>query len=200
MRLLLFVAALLLALPLGAAEGLPDSLVLVAKPELRDPVYGKTVLVVTAFGREQHLGFIVNRPTPLTLARLFPEHAPSKEVTDPVFLGGPFDTQAIFALVAQSENPGGQSIELMPGLFVAVDAPTVDEIIETHPHDARFLAGLVVWRPGELAHEIDLGAWIVLDADPELALRNPEGLWEELVGRYGQGKNLLRTRLSAPAR
>ena len=44
-----------------------------------------------------------------------------------------------------------------------------------------FVAGLVAWRAGELQDEIKRGAWFVLDADPSLVLRKPEGLWEELV-------------------
>jgi putative transcriptional regulator len=188
-----FAALLAWALTAGAAD-LAHSLVLVAAPELKDPIYGGTVLVVKPFGRDQHLGFIVNRPTDLTLGRMFPDHAPSQKVPDPVFLGGPVDASALFALVAQADNPGGGSIEIMPGLFAAHDAAVVDAIIEQHPQDARFVAGLVVWRPGELKHEIDIGAWQLMDADPALAMRDPQGLWEELVQRSERPRNnLLRT-------
>lgn len=38
-------------------------------------------------------------------------------------------------------------------------------------------------RPGELRTEVERGIWYVLAADPALALRKPEGLWEELVNR-----------------
>jgi putative transcriptional regulator len=188
-----FAALLAWAFTAGAAD-LAHSLVLVAAPELKDPIYGGTVLVVKPFGRDQHLGFIVNRPTDLTLGRMFPDHAPSQKVPDPVFLGGPVDASALFALVAQADNPGGGSIEIMPGLFAAHDAAVVDAIIEQHPQDARFVAGLVVWRPGELKHEIDIGAWQLMDADPALAMRDPQGLWEELVQRSERPRNnLLRT-------
>jgi putative transcriptional regulator len=188
-----FAALLAWAFAAGAAD-LAHSLVLVAAPELKDPIYGGTVLVVKPFGRDQHLGFIVNRPTDLTLGRMFPDHAPSQKVPDPVFLGGPVDASALFALVAQADNPGGGSIEIMPGLFAAHDAAVVDAIIEQHPQDARFVAGLVVWRPGELKHEIDIGAWQLMDADPALAMRDPQGLWEELVQRSERPRNnLLRT-------
>jgi putative transcriptional regulator len=177
----------------AAAADLSRSLVLVASPDLKDPIYGHTVLVVKPFGRDQHLGFIVNRPTNMTLGKMFPDHGPSQKVPDPVFLGGPVDASLLFALVAQADNPGGSSIEIMPGLFAVHDAAVVDQIIEAHPHDARFLAGLVVWRPGELKREIDIGAWQLMDADPRLALRDPQGLWEELVQRSERPRNLLRT-------
>jgi putative transcriptional regulator len=179
---------------LAGSEELSRPLVLVAAPELRDPIYGRSVLVVKPFGREQHLGFIVNRPTDLTLGKIFPEHEPSRKVADPVFLGGPVDATAIFALVERQDNPGGNSIEIMPGLFAAHDATVVDTIIEANPDNARFLAGLVIWRPGELRRELDMGAWQTMDADPHVAVRDPQGLWEDLVQRSARPRNLLRTR------
>jgi putative transcriptional regulator len=187
-RLAAFLALLLACMPLSAEPELSRSLALVAKPELHDPLYGKAVLVVAPFGNDQHVGFIVNRPTDLTLGKIFPDHGPSQKVLDPVFLGGPVDASAIFALVPQAENPGGKSVQIMPGLFAVIDAPTVDKIIETHPEDARFVAGLVVWRPGELRREVELGAWHVMESDPGLATREPEGLWEELVQRVPNGR------------
>jgi putative transcriptional regulator len=189
----LLFALFLVRVPAAGSAEVSSPLVLVATPELRDPIYGRSVLVVKPFGREQHLGFIVNRPTDLTLGKLFPEHGPSQKVVDPVFLGGPVEASAIFALVEQADNPGGDSIEIMPGLFAAHDAAVVDRIIEADPDHARFFAGLVLWRPGELRRELDMGAWQTMDADPHIALRDPEGLWQELVQRSGQPRNLLRT-------
>src|SRR5262245_12769712 len=76
--------------------------VLVAKPALRDRLYGATVLVVRPIGNG-HFGFIVNKPTQVTLSKLFPDHAPSRKVTEPVFLGGPVNTEVLFVLVRRDE-------------------------------------------------------------------------------------------------
>jgi putative AlgH/UPF0301 family transcriptional regulator len=84
--------------PLAGAGPLYDSLVLVAKPQLNHPLYARTVLVVTAFGASQHLGFIVNRPGPFTLGRMFPGHAPSQKIVGPVFFGGPVELRVTRAL------------------------------------------------------------------------------------------------------
>jgi putative transcriptional regulator len=186
-------AALLAGSSLSGAQELSEPLILVAAPELQDPIYGRSVLVVKPFGAGQHLGFIVNRPTDFTLGKIFPEHAPSQKVADPVFLGGPVEASVIFALVARPDSPGGESIEIMPGLFAAHEATVVDKIIEANPGNARFVAGLVLWRPGELRREIQIGAWQVAHSDPALAMRDPKGLWEELVQRSQRARNLLRT-------
>jgi putative transcriptional regulator len=174
------------------AADLSRAAILVAKPELRDQLYGSTILVVVPVGGDRHVGFIVNRPTPVTLGNAFPEDGPAQKVVDPVYIGGPYEAQAIFALVKRPDSPGGVSLELMPGLFAAFDVDTVDRIIRSEPEHARFVAGLVAWSEGELRDEVERGAWYVLEPDPEVALRKPtEGLWEELLRRSQTSANAI---------
>ena len=183
-RTLVCAFAFLLGLSAPAlAEQVSEPVILVAKPELRDPLYGSSILVVTPLGGDQHVGFIVNQPSTTRLGTVFPGHGPSQKVVDPVYLGGPMGSQLIFAMVQRPDSPGGKSLPIMPGLFVAFDAEVVDRIIESEAHHARFMAGLVTWQPGELHAEIEAGAWYVLSPDPALVMRKPEGLWEELVRR-----------------
>lgn len=183
MLLTLLAAAMLWANP-GRATDLGKPMILVAKRQMHDRMYGATVLVVRPIGNEQHVGFIINRPSKMTLGQLFPQHEPSKKVLDPVYVGGPFSAEAIFALVNTPQNPGGHSVRLMPNLFAVFDGSIVDRIIETEPAKARFVAGLVAWKPGELRDEMRRGAWHVLPADLTVALRKKtDGLWEELVLR-----------------
>ena len=172
---------------LGADVDAP--LILVANPSLGGPVYGHTVLVVAPLGGDQHLGFIVNRPSDMTLGKLFPEHGPSQKVIDPVYVGGPLRPELIFALVQRRESPGGNSLQLMPGLYAAYETAIVDRIIESEPQHARFVAGAVAWRAGELREEVERGAWIVLDADAATVMSRPDGLWEELVRRWHSRAN-----------
>lgn len=178
---LLALALAWLAAPPALASG--EAMVLVARPQLQHPVYARSVLVVAPFGAAQHYGFIVNRPTALRLAQMFPQHAPSRAVTDPVFLGGPVYTGFVFALVEGEPSPGRGCLRMMPGLHAVFAGRAVDQIIESRADAARFVTGVVVWRPGELAREIAGGAWYVLRADASLVSREPGGLWEELVRR-----------------
>lgn len=185
-----FLLGLMLSAPaLVYAADISQPHVLVARPELRDELFGSSIIVVKPLGGDQHVGFIINRPTPVTLGKVFPDHGPSQKVVEPVYLGGPYETQAIFALVQQPDSPSADALEVLPGLFAAIDAATVDRIIESESDHARFVVGLVIWRAGELRYEVTQGAWYVLDADPTLAVRKPEGLWEELVRRQRVRRN-----------
>ena len=182
------VALLLLAAACAARAQDPGKpLLLVASPDLRGLYSHTALLVVPVEGR--HIGFILNRATGVKLATLFPEHAPSAKVADPVYFGGPEMPGAIFAVVPR--DPGQPSLRLSGELFVSAQAQVVDRIIEQTPNDARYFAGFVGWNPGELAKEIEAGFWYVTDADPALVFRKDSGgMWEELVER-------LRSRIEA---
>ena len=105
-------------------------------------------------------------------------------MVDPIYLGGPVDSEVIFALESRSDSPGKGSIQLMPGLFAAINEKAVSRAMASDPEHARFLAGLVVWKPGELEQEIKQGLWYVLEPDPSVVLRkSTDGLWEELARR-----------------
>jgi len=190
-RALLLVMLLAAAAAVQAAD-LSKPLVLVAVPELHDAVYGRTVIIVAPLGGDQHIGFIVNRPSDVTLGKIFPEDGPSQKVRDPVYLGGPYEPGLVFALVERAKNPGGKSLELMPGLYAAADAATVDTIIKGDAAKARFVAGLVAWRPGELQEEIERRVWYVLEPDAHVVLRKPaDSLWEDLVRRSQAAANAI---------
>jgi putative transcriptional regulator len=157
---------------------------LVATPRLIDADYRAAVLLAVPTEDSRHVGVIINRPTGRSLYSLFPGHAPSKLVRDPVYFGGPMLRQAVFAVVHADQAPGPGSIRMMKELFLATQGSVVDHIIERTPNEARYYVGYVAWRPGELRREIDRGLWYVLEADPDLVFRKDPGrLWEELMRR-----------------
>jgi putative transcriptional regulator len=171
---------------------LAKAAVLVAKRDLRDRLYTSTVLLVRPLGGDRHVGVIINKPTQMTLGKLFPNHPPSQKVVDPVFLGGPIGSEVIFALVQRKESPGSRSLRITPELYLATDSRVVDKIIETGTADARFFAGVVLWNQGELGEEIKRGLWFVQEPTSEICLRRKtDTLWEELVGRLERKANTI---------
>jgi putative transcriptional regulator len=179
-------AFLLLLFAAGAAcaADLERPLLLVASPSLQG-AYSRTALLVFPM-RGQHAGFILNRSTDVKLATVFPDHAPSAKVVDPIYFGGPEMMDSLFAMVRK--NPGSGSVQVLGDLFVTAEAETVDRIIEQTPNDARYFAGFVGWKPGELAKEIESGYWYVDDLDTAQVFRkDPGAMWEELVKRLGNG-------------
>jgi putative transcriptional regulator len=167
------------AQPLRAQTDEP--VLLVATPEMRG-LYGHTVLVAVPAGDDRHLGFIINRPTSRSMANLFPEHMPSREVKAPVYLGGPERAETIFAVVPDNQAPHDSVFPFLPGLSVLADVKAIDAVIERTPNAARYYLGFVAWKPGELKEELEKGFWYIMKPEPTLLFRErPEDMWKELL-------------------
>lgn len=190
LRILIAMLCWLLAMVVAArahAQDLDKPVLVVATERLDgDRSFRRTVMLAVPMG-ELHVGVILNRPTQVKMGELYPEHGPSKNVTDPVYFGGPSNVDAIFAMVKADVSPGPGSLQLMAGLWLVSHASAIDHLIETKPNDARYYVGTVVWRPGELAKEIGGGLVVVKPADPEkLFLRDTSGLHEDLAPKKGR--------------
>lgn len=132
-------------------------------------MYGATVLVVAPLGGDQHVGFIVNRPTEVTLGKLFPSDGPAQKLVDPVYLGGPVSTEFIFALVQRADSASAQAVELAPGLYAAVDAKTVDHIIRSEADHARFVMCLPhQFRPATSHIDVNVPLQIACVMEPDM--------------------------------
>jgi putative AlgH/UPF0301 family transcriptional regulator len=175
------------------AQEIARPMMLVASPSLRGAYSETLVAAVPKDGG--HVGFILNRVSDVKLASLFPEHKPSGQVADPVYFGGPQQPRAIFAVLRR--NPGGDAWSLFDGFFAALSVQSVDRIIEQTPNDARYFAGHVAWKPGELEREIGRGYWFVTEPDASLLRRDTRGAWDELVKRLGNGHAPARNLISA---
>lgn len=166
-----------------AVDPAKEPAILVANKKLSG-LYSKTVLLVVPVGNESHIGFILNRPTKTLLFDLFPEHEPSKKVTDPVYLGGPVRSDVVFAIV-KTPNPGNGSFPLMSDVWFVTKADTVDRVIEERGNNALYIAGFVIWKPGELAEEMRQELWHVEDPDAELIFKkDTTELWKELEKKH----------------
>jgi putative transcriptional regulator len=167
----------------ASADDSSQAVTLVATDALEGTPFEQTVIVVAPLPNGGHVGFIINRPTDVKLATLFPDDASSRRVDDPVSFGGPMLPSAVFALTHKAPDGDSDVVTLMPGLVAVLDAAGVDHILETTPNDARYFVGLVVWSPEELTAQVDGGVWDVKPADPNLVLRAKSGrLWQELRG------------------
>jgi putative transcriptional regulator len=177
----IFVAGLLLAACAAQAQEVDRPVLLVADPQLQGP-YSRTTLIAVPAANGQHIGFILNRATEFTLAKVFPDHAPSAKVVDPVYLGGPEMLGSLFAMVPR--DPGVPGLRLFGDVFVVANGDAVDLIIEKMPNEARYFTGFVGWQPGELAKELAVGYWHVSEPDAALVFSDkPGALWEVLQKR-----------------
>lgn len=167
----------------AVAQSLDGPVLLVAAPDV-EGLYSQAVVIALPVGGRQHVGFIVNRPSKHKLATVFPKHAPSRKVLDPIYIGGPDSLGTIFAFVRAKSHAPADSLPLFEDLFVTADPKSIRNLIERTPNKARYVTGYISWFEDELEGEVESGFWNVSEPRAELLFRKDVGaLWAELIAR-----------------
>lgn len=156
---------------------------LVATPNLGDPNFERTVVLVLEHGDEGALGIVLNRPSQMDVAEPLPKWARAAAHPPVVFIGGPVAPSAAVCLarVVAGGAEGWQGL-LGPVGTMDLDADP-DQAIPRLEH-IRVFAGYAGWGPDQLESEIAAGGWFVVDADASDPLSSaPEDLWAAVLRR-----------------
>jgi putative transcriptional regulator len=154
---------------------------LIAAPQLLDPNFRRTVVLVADHGEEGAMGVILNRPSGMTVADAAPELEPLIGAEAPIFAGGPVQPTSgvVLAEVTEGGEPVFDDVVLVPGLGELAD------VIDSAGR-IRVFAGYAGWGPGQLDGELEREDWIIDPARPgDVFHDEPDGLWAEVLQRKG---------------
>jgi putative transcriptional regulator len=194
-----FVAVAALACGLSAAPAGAQSVgsgsLLVASPQLADANFGRAVLLVLSHDENGTIAIMLNRPTNLVPATVFPELAESVGgYTGHLFRGGPIAPTRLIYLVRGLAAATVSGPEVLDKVFLSIDDASLPDMVRLADgtDELRLYAGHAAWAPGQLQAEINAGGWQVLRATPELVFHaDPGALWMELEGRGTDGANVV---------
>ena len=167
---------------------------LIAMPGMADDQFAGTVVYLCEHTSNGALGLVINRPTDITLKNLFEKVELSLDreelVGQPVFFGGPVQTERGFVLHEKSGAESGvyTSTLTIPG--APLEMTTSKDVLEALANGAgprRLLVtlGYSGWSAGQLEDEIGRNGWLTVDADPQVIFDTP------VEQRYGRALSLL---------
>ncbi len=112
------------------AAGVADGTLLIASPDLADPNFAHTVVLVLRSDTNGTIGVILNRPTTLVPAKIFPELAASVGAyTGKLFRGGPVAPSRLLFLVRGLAAATVQGPEVVEKVFLAGDPEALPDIV-----------------------------------------------------------------------
>lgn len=154
---------------------------LVATPDLRDPNFARTVVLMLEHSAEGALGLVLNRPSEVRVDDALPDWAGVCAAPACLFLGGPVQTDAVIALGALAA-PGADPDGFTPlyGGLGTVDLESGAEAFAS----VRVFVGYAGWAPGQLEGELAAGGWLVVDhVDDDVRTGRPSELWRTVLRR-----------------
>ena len=170
------------------------SALLLSMPQLQDPNFAKTVVLLCEYNPDGAFGLVLNRPTTAAATEMVRLEPPVVGGNDmPLWIGGPVEPQRGWILLG--EEPQREFKRIREGLYLSTSQALLREVLEAHPAPrARVLAGYAGWGPGQLDEELAESAWLLGDVDLDLVFDvAPEAMWETAIRRLGADPSTLTT-------
>ena len=166
---------------------------LLSMPQMQDPNFARTVVLLCDYGPEGAFGLVLNRPTELVaseMVRLDPPVARANQM--PLYFGGPVQQERGWILVPEApQEPDYRTIR--DGLYLTASAEVLRRVLESSPAPrARVLAGYAGWGPGQLDEELAQSAWLICDVHLDLIFDvDPGQMWDAAIRRLGADPSAL---------
>ena len=171
---------------------------LIAMPGLEDPLFARSVVYLCEHSERGALGLVINKPCDISLKGLFDKvELPLMRADlsdDPVFYGGPVQTErgfvlheAIFKEAERPTEPVYSSTMVIPGGLEMTTSRDVLEAISSGsgPRKVIVSLGYSAWGEGQLEAELIDNSWLTVEADVRLIFDTP------VDQRYEQALQLL---------
>jgi len=172
---------------------MPDSLapsLLLSMPQLVDPNFNRTVVLLCKHSEDGAFGLVMNRPLVTTgrvVVNLDPPVSPEHDLQ--VWIGGPVEPQRSWILVGEepTESDDATGVRIAEGLYLSTSPDLLRRLLAPNPPPrARLVVGYSGWGPGQLESELHASAWLISDVDRELIFATaPEQMWEAAIRRLG---------------
>ena len=167
---------------------------LVAMPQLVDPNFKRTVVLLIHHDESGTFGVVLNRPTDITA----PSLCQTLEIDwqgrpdDIIDWGGPVQPQTGWVLFEGEDAPAGVGIgteevkDVAEGICFAGSLEVLREVAQSPPDNVRVLLGYAGWGPGQLEMELAEGAWLLAPVTREIVFGvEHDSMWDRVVRGLG---------------
>ena len=169
---------------------MPDTapILLLSMPQMADPNFARTVVLLCDYTEEGAFGLVVNRQMTEPAWKLVKTDPPVR--VDPdlrLWIGGPVDPQRAWVLMSEAQGPDEEQREICPGVLLSASRDLTLQLLQSPPSSrSRIIVGYAGWRGGQLDQEIAASAWLAMEVDPSLIFGvPPEDMWETAIRRLG---------------
>jgi len=160
---------------------------LVSMPQMLDPNFSKTVVLLAEYGAHGAFGLVLNRRMDEPAMSIVTADDPL-DIHPKVYLytGGPVEPTRAWILTAKADlDP--EALEVMKGIYLSASPTIVRRTLESAPDPGvRMVVGYAGWGAGQLDVELAQGAWLLAPVQADLIFdTSADGMWEAAIRRLG---------------
>ena len=160
---------------------------LIANPDMLDPRFKETVIILFHHNQTGAVGLVVNKPIKtISIDKLFdymeltlPAKFFKKNIT--LYWGGPVEPEQIF-FIHSSEYKSKDFLSSNRNFTVSTAPEVLIDIAKNKgPDEYLIITGISVWEPSQLNFEIMQGAWRKKTSSYSLIFNNDNEMWQRLL-------------------
>lgn len=176
------------------AGDLETPILLLAMPQVLDPFFYKSVVLLLHHEEEGSQGFIVNRPTGVKVSEILEDlEIPwLGEEGTLAFFGGPVQPQIGTLLFLEQRRRDKRReqddtrLEIAPGVMLTQHIGDLQSLAAEPPSAFRLLLGYAGWDHGQLVREILRNDWLTAPVRTDLLFNDePEEVWRLALESVG---------------
>lgn len=162
---------------------------LVASPQMADPFFAGTVVLLCRHEEGGAMGIVINRSADLTLSSVLEdldvELDGDRERT--VLWGGPVEpARGTLVLRTALATEAEETVEITDDIHISGSLEVLTHLAGLQADDWFLTLGYAGWGPGQLDREIEEGSWIVLPMDPAAIFELPlEDRYDQCIASLG---------------
>ena len=177
-----------------AAPDLQAPVLLLAMPQVQDPFFDHSVVLLLHHTAEGSFGFVVNRPTELRIADILSGMKIGWQGIDDAraYFGGPVQSQmgTVMFSLSLGEQFDLESLEGLtevgPGILISQQSSDLERLAARPPLCLRLFLGYAGWGAGQLVEEIVRNDWLTAPVANELLFADrPDDVWEQAIRSVG---------------
>jgi putative transcriptional regulator len=176
------------------ASDLTTPVLLLAMPQVLDPFFHKSVVLLLHHEEEGSFGFIVNRPTGIRIQEILKGMEVSWQGLESAVahFGGPVQPQLGTVLFSPGPVETEAASEVLPGISITQHIGDLSRLAETPPPDFRLFLGYAGWGSGQLIQEILRNDWLTAPVRNDLVFApDPDLVWAEALRSVGVDPSVL---------
>ncbi len=174
-----------------SGSDLSTPVLLMAMPQVLDPFFHRSVVLLLHHEDQGSFGFILNRPTGIKVSEILKgmDVGWSGREEAVAYFGGPVQPNlgtVLFAPVLPDGNPEDTATEVLPGVALTQHIGDLSRLAEAPPEQFRLILGYAGWGEGQLMEEILRNDWLTAPASSELIFApDPEQIWGAALRSVG---------------
>jgi putative transcriptional regulator len=162
---------------------------LLAVPQLNDPNFNRSVVLLVENQEHGSVGLVLNQATDFKVDEVMESLSCSWQgpKVDCIWNGGPVLKEQCWILHEKALcDLYPAPVEVSPGIYLSGTLDQLEPLSEHPPPKIKFFLGSSGWGENQLETEIAQGWWLTLEVDPDLVFKTKSSqLWEKSFRSMG---------------